>query len=155
MRVKSFFFSFLNIADIHWHPRITNISQVHQDTRPENRHLDPSKYRAMPFKEMYHEEPFIITLPDSIKIAETILPTGRHRGVFCGQPRIPKGTRYGPFTGNTILPKEIKSQDNNSVWEVSKLQTKKGQNATVRDGTEQKGMGWDGMKQKGTRNNTK
>ncbi|XP_068727351.1 PR domain zinc finger protein 14-like [Montipora capricornis] len=105
-------------ADIHWHPRITNISQVHQDARPENRYLDPSKYRAMPFKEMYHEEPFINTLPDSIKIAETILPTGRHRGVFCGQPRIPKGTRYGPFTGNTILPKEIKSQDNNSVWEI-------------------------------------
>ena len=70
--------------------------------------------------EMFHEEPCVQSLPDNVKIVETLLLTGRHRGVFCSQPRMAKGTRFGPYTGNIVLPQEMRAQENNSVWEVRK-----------------------------------
>lgn len=105
----------LYLDDSHWqHPWLGNINHLQHDKRPETRQQDHS----MPFMDMYHEEPFLHILPESIKVVETLLPTGRHRGVFCSQPKIAKGTRYGPFTGNILLPQEMGAQDNNSVWEV-------------------------------------
>jgi len=102
-------------GDSHWqHPWLGNIDHLQQDKRPETRQHDHS----MPFIDMYHGEPFLHMLPESIKVVETLLPTGRHRGVFCSQPKIVKGTRYGPFTGNVLLPQEMGAQDNNSVWEI-------------------------------------
>ncbi|XP_067028031.1 PR domain zinc finger protein 14-like [Acropora muricata] len=102
-------------GDSHWqHPWLGNIDHLQQDKRPETRQHDHS----MPFIDMYHGEPFLHMLPESIKVVETLLPTGRHRGVFCSQPKIAKGTRYGPFTGNILLPQEMGAQDNNSVWEI-------------------------------------
>ena len=106
---KCLFASFL-YQETHWNPWIANISQVHPE---------PSTDHRMPLMEMYQEEPYAQNLPDNIKLVETLLPTGRHRGVFCGQRRIAKGTRYGPYTGNIIIPQEVRTQDNNSVWEVS------------------------------------
>ncbi|XP_015759708.1 PREDICTED: PR domain zinc finger protein 14-like [Acropora digitifera] len=102
-------------GDSHWqHPWLGNIDHLQQDKRPETRQHDHS----MPFIDMYPGEPFLHMLPESIKVVETLLPTGRHRGVFCSQPKIAKGTRYGPFTGNILLPQEMGAQDNNSVWEI-------------------------------------
>lgn len=68
--------------------------------------------------EIFHEEFCMQNLPENVKIVETHLPTGRHRGVFSGQRRIAKGTRFGPYTGNIILPMEMKAPEKNSVWEV-------------------------------------
>lgn len=108
-------FPLLYLGDSHWqHPWLGNIDHLQQDKRPETRQHDHS----MPFIDMYPGEPFLHMLPESIKVVETLLPTGRHRGVFCSQPKIAKGTRYGPFTGNILLPQEMGAQDNNSVWEV-------------------------------------
>ena len=72
----------------------------------------------MPYMDMIQEERCVQNLPENLKIIETILPTGRHRGVFCGQRRIAKGTRYGPYTGNIVQPQQMGPHENNSVWEV-------------------------------------
>ena len=91
-----------------WNPWLTNISQVHQETT----------CHPIPYMELFHEELCVQNLPENVKIVETVLPTGRHHGVFCGQRRIPKGTRFGPYTGNIVLPLEVRSREKNNVWEV-------------------------------------
>jgi len=94
---------------MHWNPWLANVSQVHQE---------PSTGHPNPYMEMFHEELCMQNLPENVKIVETHLPTGRHRGVFAGQRRIAKGTRFGPYTGNIVLPLEMRSLEKNSVWEV-------------------------------------
>lgn len=94
---------------MHWNPRLTKVSQVHQE---------PPTGHPNPYMEMFHEELCMQNLPENVKIVETHLPTGRHRGVFSGQRRIAKGTRFGPYTGNIVLPLEMRTPEKNSVWEV-------------------------------------
>ena len=95
---------------MHWNPWLGNVSQVHQE---------PFTGQPNPYMEMFHEELCMQNLPENVKIVETHLPTGRHRGVFSGQRRIAKGTRFGPYTGNIVLPVEMRSPEKNSVWEVN------------------------------------
>ena len=60
------------------------------------------------------------TLPDGIKIIETILMGVSHYGVFCSGGVIKKGKRFGPFTGRNIPPQDIfKLSDTSYTWEVS------------------------------------
>lgn len=94
---------------MHWNPWLTSVSQVHQE---------PPTGHPNPYMEMFQEELCMQNLPENVKIVETHLPTGRHRGVFTGQRRIAKGTRFGPYTGNIVLPLEMRSPEKNSVWEV-------------------------------------
>lgn len=95
---------------MHWNPWLVKISQVHQE---------PSPGHPIQYMEMFQEELCAQNLPENVKIVETLLPTGRHRGVFSGQLRIAKGTRFGPYTGNIVLPPEMRSLEKNSVWEVT------------------------------------
>ncbi|XP_031551340.1 PR domain zinc finger protein 14-like [Actinia tenebrosa] len=40
-------------------------------------------------------------------------------GVFCTHSMIPRGTRFGPFTGKVVFPQDvIRGQDNPHMWEV-------------------------------------
>ena len=94
---------------MHWNPWLANVSQVHQE---------PPTGHPNPYMEMFKEELCMQNLPENVKIVETHLPTGRHQGVFTGQRRIAKGTRFGPYTGNIVLPLEMRSPEKNSVWEV-------------------------------------
>jgi hypothetical protein len=60
------------------------------------------------------------SLPEGIKIIETILMGVSHYGVFCSGKVIKKGTRFGPFTGRNILPDDIFTlNDTSYMWEVS------------------------------------
>ena len=60
------------------------------------------------------------SLPEGIKIIETILMGVSHYGVFCSDKLIKKGTRFGPFTGRNILPDDISTLgDTSYTWEVS------------------------------------
>lgn len=60
------------------------------------------------------------SLPDGIKIIETILMGVSHYGVFCSGGMIKKGKRFGPFTGRNIPPQDIfKLSDTSYTWEVS------------------------------------
>ena len=60
------------------------------------------------------------SLPEGIKIIETILMGVSHYGVFCSEKVIKKGTRFGPFTGRNILPDDIFTlSDTSYTWEVS------------------------------------
>ena len=62
------------------------------------------------------------SLPESIKIIETILMGVSHYGVFCSEKVIKKGTRFGPFTGRNIAPGDIFTlSDTSYTWEVSAL----------------------------------
>ena len=59
------------------------------------------------------------TLPVGIKIVETLLMGVSHYGVFCSEREIKKGTRFGPFTGRNVLPKDIFNLgDTEYTWEV-------------------------------------
>jgi hypothetical protein len=61
------------------------------------------------------------SLPEGIKIIETILMGVSHYGVFCSEKIIKKGTRFGPFTGRNIAPDDIFTlSDTSYTWEVSK-----------------------------------
>ena len=93
-----------------WNPWLPNVFKAHHEH---------TTGHQMPYMDMIQEERCVQNLPENLKIIETILPTGRHRGVFCGQRRIAKGTRYGPYTGNIVLPQQMGPHENNSVWEVS------------------------------------
>ena len=93
----------------HWNPWLPNIFKANHEHSPGH---------PIPYMDMIQEERNVQNLPENLKIVETILPTGRHRGVFCGQRRIAKGTRYGPYTGNIVLPQQMGPHENNSVWEV-------------------------------------
>lgn len=60
------------------------------------------------------------SLPEGIKIIETILMGVSHYGVFCSEKMIKKGTRFGPFTGRNIAPTDIFTlSDTSYTWEVS------------------------------------
>lgn len=60
------------------------------------------------------------SLPEGIKIIETILLGVSHYGVFCSEKMIKKGTRFGPFTGRNIAPNDIFTlSDTSYTWEVS------------------------------------
>lgn len=60
------------------------------------------------------------SLPEGIKIIETILMGVSHYGVFCSEKMIKKGTRFGPFTGRSIAPNDIFTlSDTSYTWEVS------------------------------------
>lgn len=62
------------------------------------------------------------SLPEGIKIVETLLMGVSHYGVFCSEQPIKKGTRFGPFTGRSIPPKDIFTlSDTAYTWEVSKV----------------------------------
>ena len=98
-----------SIEEIQWNPWLANISQVHQET---------TTCHPMPYMELFHEELYVQNLPETVKIVETVLPTGRHRAVFCGQRGISKGTRFGPYTGSIVLPLDLRSLEKNCVWEV-------------------------------------
>lgn len=58
-------------------------------------------------------------LPDGLRIITTSLPGADIKGVFSVQNIITKGTRYGPYTGQTIHPDECVMQNSNALWEVS------------------------------------
>lgn len=61
------------------------------------------------------------SLPEGIKIVETLLMGVSHYGVFCSEKPIKKGTRFGPFTGRSIPPKDIFTlSDTGYTWEVFK-----------------------------------
>lgn len=96
-------------SEIQWNPWLANISQIHQET---------TTCHPMPYMELFHEELYVQNLPETVKIVETVLPTGRHRAVFCGQRRISKGTRFGPYTGSIVLPLDLRSLEKNCVWEI-------------------------------------
>jgi hypothetical protein len=60
------------------------------------------------------------SLPEGIKIIETILMGVSHYGVFCSEKIIKKGTRFGPFIGRNIAPDDIFTlSDTSYTWEVS------------------------------------
>lgn len=60
------------------------------------------------------------SLPEGVKIIETILMGVSHYGVFCSEKMIKKGTRFGPFTGRNIAPDDIFTlSDTSYTWEVS------------------------------------
>ena len=62
------------------------------------------------------------SLPEGVKIIETILMGVSHYGVFCSEKMIKKGTRFGPFTGRNIAPDDIFTlSDTSYTWEVSIL----------------------------------
>ncbi len=55
-----------------------------------------------------------------ISIMKSSVGGSVHHSVFCEQTIIPKGTRFGPFTGRIVHPSEIKANDDtNYMWEVS------------------------------------
>ena len=56
--------------------------------------------------------------PEGLKVLETTFPGGRHIGVFCKERLISKGTRFGPFKGTILETKDLRPQENNTVWEV-------------------------------------
>lgn len=61
------------------------------------------------------------SLPEGIKIIETILMGVSHYGVFCSEKIIKKGTRFGPFIGRNIAPDDIFTlSDTSYTWEVFK-----------------------------------
>ena len=61
------------------------------------------------------------TVPQGIKVLtkgcnEDIV----NLGVFCIHSMIPRGTRFGPFTGKIVFPRDIiRGEDNPHMWEVS------------------------------------
>lgn len=95
--------------EMRWNPWLANIPQVHQET---------NTCHPIPCMELFQEELCVQNLPETVKIVETVLPTGRHRAVFCGQKRISKGTRFGPYTGSIVLPLEMRSLEKDCVWEI-------------------------------------
>lgn len=63
------------------------------------------------------------SLPHELKIVK-ILSAGNPRyGVFCGQLRIKKGMRFGPYTGSIVCPEEMAtgSVQREFLWEVKYL----------------------------------
>lgn len=57
-----------------------------------------------------------------LSIVHTTCGSASHYGVFADKMVIPKGTRFGPFTGKQVNTSEIKTYDDNTLmWEVSRL----------------------------------
>ncbi|XP_048451639.1 PR domain zinc finger protein 14 [Rhincodon typus] len=54
-----------------------------------------------------------------LAVSHTFYGGVHHLGVFCCQTLIPKGVRFGPFTGKVVNTSEIKTYDDNSLmWEI-------------------------------------
>ncbi|XP_033098125.1 adenosine deaminase-like [Anneissia japonica] len=62
-----------------------------------------------------------LSIPDGVIILSTAIGGATHRGVFCNQGVIPKGTRFGPYCGRITHVSEIKTNAENSyMWEIFK-----------------------------------
>lgn len=62
--------------------------------------------------------PLSAAIPEGISIVEPSSP-GKSYSVYCSQAMIPRGTRFGPFTGKIVWPDDIQpGQDNPYMWEV-------------------------------------
>ncbi|XP_033640683.1 PR domain zinc finger protein 14-like [Asterias rubens] len=60
-----------------------------------------------------------VSHPEGISITQTVVGGAPHYSVFCQSTMIPKGSRFGPFTGRIINPSEIKNNDDTSfMWEI-------------------------------------
>ena len=74
--------------------------------------------------------PLSSTIPPGITVLKTTNPEESF-GVYCSQTMIPRGTRFGPFTGKVVLPEELSpGQDNQYMWEVR--QSRAGQGGAIR-----------------------
>ena len=60
------------------------------------------------------------SLPEGLKLIETVLPGMHHFGVFCSQRIFNKGTRFGPFTGVVVATGDAVTVDRGDNWEVGK-----------------------------------
>ncbi|XP_048579516.1 PR domain zinc finger protein 14 isoform X2 [Nematostella vectensis] len=57
------------------------------------------------------------TVPRGMSILRKPDPT--QVGVFCSQVMIPRGTRFGPYTGRIVFPDDLRTDlDNRHMWEV-------------------------------------
>lgn len=55
-----------------------------------------------------------------LEIRRTVRGGAVHFGVYCVQPMIARGTKFGPYRGRVVNPSEIKvNNDNSLMWEVS------------------------------------
>ncbi|XP_032241636.2 PR domain zinc finger protein 14 [Nematostella vectensis] len=77
----------------------------------------PFPYMNSPTTES-HQVTQIEGIPDELRVVATSLAGAEVSGVFCIDRLIPKGTRYGPYGGKTILPHEAVTTDNDSLWEI-------------------------------------
>ncbi|XP_060679958.1 PR domain zinc finger protein 14 [Hemiscyllium ocellatum] len=60
-----------------------------------------------------------LEIPLGLAVSHTLYGGVHHLGVFCSQTLIPKGVRFGPFTGKVVNTSEIKTYDDNSLmWEI-------------------------------------
>ncbi|XP_067888755.1 PR domain zinc finger protein 14 [Heterodontus francisci] len=60
-----------------------------------------------------------LEMPVGLAVSHTFYGGVPHLGVFCSQSLIPKGVRFGPFTGKVVNMSEIKTYDDNSfMWEI-------------------------------------
>uniref|UniRef100_UPI00398F1BBE PR domain zinc finger protein 14 n=1 Tax=Pristiophorus japonicus TaxID=55135 RepID=UPI00398F1BBE len=60
-----------------------------------------------------------LEIPVGLAVSHTFYGGVPHLGVFCSQNIIPKGVRFGPFTGKVVNMSEIKTYDDNSfMWEI-------------------------------------
>ena len=97
------------VSETHWNQWFPSLTQLRQET---------ISCHSMPYMEMFRDEQCVQSLPENLRVIETLLPAGRHKGVFVSQQNIPKGTRYGPFTGNIVSPEELTSHNSKNAWEV-------------------------------------
>lgn len=64
---------------------------------------------------------YIFLSISELSIVQTTCGSISHYGVFADKMTIPKGTRFGPFTGKQVNTSEIKTYDDNTLmWEVSR-----------------------------------
>ncbi|KAL2085168.1 hypothetical protein ACEWY4_018488 [Coilia grayii] len=60
-----------------------------------------------------------LELPEELSVVQTTCGNVSHYGVFADKTAIPKGTRFGPFTGKLVNTSEIKTYDDNTLmWEI-------------------------------------
>ena len=72
-----------------------------------------------PYLDMYVTERSMPSLPEGLKLIETVLPGMHHFGLFCSHRMFPKGTRFGPYTGNIVGTEDVLTMDRGDNWEVS------------------------------------
>ncbi|XP_043922197.1 PR domain zinc finger protein 14 [Protopterus annectens] len=60
-----------------------------------------------------------LRLPEGLSVLQTAYGGLIHYGVFCTKNVIPKGVRFGPFSGKVVNTSEIKTYDDNALmWEI-------------------------------------
>ncbi|XP_063062454.1 PR domain zinc finger protein 14 [Engraulis encrasicolus] len=60
-----------------------------------------------------------LELPEELSLVQTTCGGVSHYGVFAEKAAIPKGARFGPFTGKLVNTSEIKTYDDNTLmWEI-------------------------------------